>query len=100
MHFLYFVFSPGLDRTLEDHKILLLEAAPDKPQNISSSYSNRVSSITPGSKKLLESKMVLESKRFLTLVFISMKTISSHSKEEVKKLNDHDSDSGDVIRFV
>lgn len=45
----------GLERTLDDHKILLLEAAPDKPQNITSAYSNRVSNITPGSKKLLES---------------------------------------------
>ncbi|KAJ7390808.1 Putative ubiquinone biosynthesis monooxygenase [Desmophyllum pertusum] len=45
----------GLERTLDDHKILLLEAAPDKPQNITSAYSNRVSNITPGSKRLLES---------------------------------------------
>ena len=50
-------FSRGLERSLDDHKILLLEAAPDKPQNINSAYSNRVSNITPGSKKLLESKM-------------------------------------------
>ena len=52
-----FFFLQGLERTLDDHKILLLEAAPDKPQNITSAYSNRVSNITPGSKKLLESKM-------------------------------------------
>ncbi|XP_073247975.1 ubiquinone biosynthesis monooxygenase COQ6, mitochondrial-like isoform X1 [Porites lutea] len=45
----------GLERTLDDHKILLLDAAPDKAENITSIYSNRVSSITPGSKKLLKS---------------------------------------------
>lgn len=45
----------GLEKSLDDHKILLLEAAPDRPQEITSVYSNRVSNITPGSKKLLES---------------------------------------------
>ena len=50
-------FPQGLQRTLDDHKILLLDAAPDKAENITSIYSNRVSSITPGSKKLLESKL-------------------------------------------
>jgi len=47
--------SQGLEKTLDDHKILLLEAAPDKTEEIPPVYSNRVSSITPGSKKLLES---------------------------------------------
>lgn len=45
----------GFEPTLDDHKVILLEAAPDKDDNITSVYSNRVSNITPGSKKLLES---------------------------------------------
>lgn len=52
-------FSQGLEKSLDDHKILLLEAAPDRPQKITSVYSNRVSNITPGSKRLLESKCYL-----------------------------------------
>ncbi|XP_015778771.1 PREDICTED: ubiquinone biosynthesis monooxygenase COQ6, mitochondrial-like [Acropora digitifera] len=45
----------GLEKSLDGHKILLLEAAPNKTQDINSTYSNRVSNITPGSKNLLES---------------------------------------------
>ena len=53
-------FAPqGLEKSLDDHKILLLEAAPDRPQKITSVYSNRVSNITPGSKRVLESKCYL-----------------------------------------
>ena len=55
---IYSVLSlQGLERALDDHKILLLEAAPDRSHSPSSVYSNRVSSITPGSKKLLESEL-------------------------------------------
>ena len=50
-----FIFQ-GLEKSLDGHKILLLEAAPNKTQDINSTYSNRVSNITPGSKNLLESK--------------------------------------------
>ncbi|XP_068682933.1 ubiquinone biosynthesis monooxygenase COQ6, mitochondrial-like isoform X1 [Montipora foliosa] len=45
----------GLEKTLDGHKILLLEAAPDKTEDFTATYSNRVSNITPGSKILLES---------------------------------------------
>lgn len=55
-----FAFLQGLERTLDDHKILLLEAAPEKTEDVTSVYSNRVSNITPGSKKLLESESKLE----------------------------------------
>ena len=47
----------GLEKTLDGHKILLLEAAPDKTEDFTATYSNRVSNITPGSKILLESKL-------------------------------------------
>ena len=53
-----FIFQ-GLEKSLDGHKILLLEAAPNKTQDINSTYSNRVSNITPGSKNLLESKYCL-----------------------------------------
>ena len=58
-HICVFFFPQGLEKSLDDHKILLLEAAPDRPQKITSVYSNRVSNITPGSKRLLESKCYL-----------------------------------------
>ena len=63
-HFSFGTFPQGLERTLDDHKILLLEAAPDKAESITSIYSNRVSSITPGSKKLLESKLKVSRRGF------------------------------------
>ena len=50
---------------MDDHKILLLEAAPDKTEEITSVYSNRVSNITPGSQKLLESKPKLDAVSFI-----------------------------------
>lgn len=50
-----FIFQ-GLEKSLDGYKILLLEAAPNKTQDIYSTYSNRVSNITPGSKNLLESR--------------------------------------------
>lgn len=58
-HSNYIFIFQGLEKSLDGHKILLLEAAPNKTQEINSTYSNRVSNITPGSKNLLESKNCL-----------------------------------------
>lgn len=58
-HSNYIFIFQGLEKSLDGHKILLLEAAPNKTQDINSTYSNRVSNITPGSKNLLESKYCL-----------------------------------------
>eukprot|EP00112_Aurelia_sp_Birch-Aquarium-sp1_P025350 Seg839.8 transcript_id=Seg839.8/GoldUCD/mRNA.D3Y31 product="Ubiquinone biosynthesis monooxygenase COQ6 mitochondrial" protein_id=Seg839.8/GoldUCD/D3Y31 len=48
--------SLGKEPVLQQHKILVLEAAPKMdPMNLApEKYSNRVSSITPGTKRLLE----------------------------------------------
>ena len=46
----------GKDPVFQDHKILVLEAAPTMEllKHAPERYSNRVSSITPGTKRLLE----------------------------------------------
>ena len=47
----------GGDAALEDKKVLVLEAGPQvKLNKLPELYSNRVSTVSSGSKKLLESK--------------------------------------------
>lgn len=47
--------TTGVDAVLQDKKVLVLEAGPQvKLKKIPELYSNRVSTISPGSKKLLE----------------------------------------------
>ncbi|XP_031550117.1 ubiquinone biosynthesis monooxygenase COQ6, mitochondrial-like [Actinia tenebrosa] len=45
----------GMESSLSELKVLVLEAGPDKHYVLPAKYENRVSSITPGSKSLLES---------------------------------------------
>lgn len=53
------VLSPGSDEAFQEKKILLLEAGPQvKLDKLPELYSNRVSTITAGSKNLLESKFL------------------------------------------
>ena len=51
-----FLSTQGKEPLLQDHKILLLEAAPkqDHMKKAPTNYSNRVSSITPGSSEILQ----------------------------------------------
>ncbi|KAK3723604.1 hypothetical protein QZH41_019319 [Actinostola sp. cb2023] len=44
----------GSESSLSEHKVLVLEAGPKKQFNLPPQYENRVSSITPGSRSLLE----------------------------------------------
>ncbi|XP_001636145.2 ubiquinone biosynthesis monooxygenase COQ6, mitochondrial [Nematostella vectensis] len=45
----------GFEGALSKHRVLVVEAGHDRPFELPEKYSNRVSSITPGSRKLLES---------------------------------------------
>ena len=55
----YLSFQTGKDPALQNHRMLVLEAAPKgNPMTCApEEYSNRVSSITPGTRKLLEGKL-------------------------------------------
>ena len=55
-----FIFA-GKEPAFQQHKILVLEAAPKMdPMNLApEKYSNRVSSITPGTKQLLEGEVLI-----------------------------------------
>ena len=60
-----FALTVGVERILDGHKILLLEAAPDKTFELPPHHSNRVSSITPGSREFLESKYCMNDSRII-----------------------------------
>lgn len=54
-----------MESSLSELKVLVLEAGPDKHYVLPSKYENRVSSITPGSKSLLESKSMTQHRQLL-----------------------------------